>query len=318
MKKKTRILLAIIAVVSIGIFMINACSKSDQEGTANPGRILKFSPPEDQVVPLITQFNQRYENHKAGFKSGGDMNLGEAEWTIEAAVNYEYKGEKENLEELTLDSLSLNADVFLGANNEYFISETSAFSLYEEINEFTANQVTEENKLLVADVELQQIVNGVADIKLTTVILLGLPNPCELKTNDHWYAAANAGRCGGYSGGVGQDAADKIRILLNCSPADNGYWTSIETIYDVVYYLDPYNNPCFWGMEYTGDWDDCLSPTEIDYWYDQARYVIGEEEPPTKDFIDCYFTSDLLLGDGTYFHYFQWIRYGIFNEGDPE
>jgi len=311
MKKKALILMAAIAIIGIGILVINACSKSDQKEVATTGKITHFSSVEDQVVPLITQFNQRYKNYKAGYKSGGDINLGEAEWTIEAAVNYEFRGEKENLEELISDSLLLTTEVFLGENNEFYISENDAFALYEDLLEFSTEKVTNEIKLLVADVELKQIVDGVAEIKLITVVLGGPPNPCTLNSTDWWYPVLDLGKCNGYSES-GKDASDRIRGIINCSEVQADYWTDIETFYGIYNGYYPCDEEyCFWE----GESSECLSSTNMVYWKNKAQNVVNQLKPEGKSRIEAFFDYDVIVQGVLYVHYFNYISYGIPHSG---
>lgn len=141
-------------------------------------------------------------------------------------------------------------------------------------------------------------------------------DPCSINSSDYWYACASQGKCGSYSGGVGKDAADLINTLLNCTELD-GYWTDIETHYDVANYYDNNDDPCFWGMGYQGSLLDCLSPQDIQYWFNQAIYVTDDMAPSNKIYVDCFFKDELLLGGG-WFHYFVQIRFGIPNYGDPD
>jgi len=298
--------LALLALVGIGIFIINACSKSDQDKVTNPVKITRFSPSEDQVVPLITQFNQRYENFKAGYKSGGDINLGEAEWTIEAAVNYEFRGIKEDALEAVTDSVLLTADVFVGENNEYYISESNALELYTDMLNFTSGKVNEDNQFLAADVKINDVTNSVATIEITTIILSGLPDPCSVNSTDWWYPVMDLGKCNGYSGSG--DASDKIRIILNCSQVNADYWTDIdifELIYNGIYPCE--EGDCFWE----GESSECLSPTNIQYWKNQAQGVITTLKPTGKSRIRAQFDWDVIVQDELYVHYFDYITYGI-------
>ncbi|MCF8369242.1 MAG: hypothetical protein K9G76_09380 [Bacteroidales bacterium] len=321
MKKQVISLIAASLIIGVAIVSVISCSKTEQEKVNQQGTITHFSPSQEMVEPTIKTFIQRFEDYKAGYKTGGeDIKLGEAIWTLEASVNYEYQGQKENLRDFENDSLFVSVDVFIGENNEYYLSEEDALELYSDIIDFTGDKLNTENaELLVADLEYSSVDNGNANMKLITVSGKGgFPDPCTLHSDDYWYAAFEAGRCNGLTGGVGKDASNKINTLLNCTQA-NGYWTSIEAVYDITQYFDPNLNPCFWGMGYQGSWDDCISPTEIDYWYDMAVYVIDEETPYGKEYIDCLFKDEYLLNtNDTWFHYFDHIRYGVLNEGDPD
>jgi hypothetical protein len=313
MKKNILVPLALLAVIGIGVIIINACSKSDQEKVTSPGKITHFSPSEDQVVPLITQFKQRYENHKAGYKSGGDINLGEAEWTIEAAVNYEFRGIKDDAKEVVSDSLLLTAEVFVGENNEYVISESNALVLYDDMLNFTESKVNEGNQFLVADVNINEVNNGFATIEITTIILGGLPDPCSINSTDYWYPVMNLGKCDIYSGqGIGFDASDKIRTILNCSQTYATYWTDVE-LFELIYngFYPCAEGDCFWegGPTY------CLSPSNIQYWINQAQSVVTTLKPAGKARIKAYFDYDVWVQNEYFVHYFKYISYGIPHTG---
>jgi hypothetical protein len=318
MKKKTLFPLALFACVCIVMTIINACSKNGDENMVINAKITKFSPSKDQVIPLITEFNQRYENHKAGLKSGNNIDISEAEWTIEAAVNYAFRGEKENLETLIYDSLLLAVDVHYGLDNEILMHESDAFALYDDVFGFVASMVDVDKQLLVADVELKQVSDGVASFRITAVVIGGMPDPCQIYPDDYWYAAAGLGKCNGYTGGSGKDAADKINTLLNCAQL-NAWFTNVESKWEIMQYYGPNGEPCFWGMDWTGNAQDCLSPLDIGYWFNLALYVSDEETPPNKSFIRCKFNSDLGLGGANqWFHYYQFISYGIPHPINPE
>jgi hypothetical protein len=311
MKKNILIPLALLAVIGMGVIIINACSKSDQENVTTQGKITHFSPSEDQVVPLITQFNKRYENHKAGYKSGGDINLGEAEWTIEAAVNYEFRGIKDDAKEVVSDSLLLSAEVSIDENNEYIISESNAFALYDDMLNFTEGKVNEGHQLLVADVTINEVANGVATIEITTIILSGLPNPCSINSTDWWYPVMDLGKCNGYSG-TG-DASDKIRGILNCSQVNADYWTDVE-IFELIYngFYPCAEGDCFWE----GASSECLSPTNIQYWTNQAQSVVNTLKPTGKYRIKAYLDWTVITNPYViYLHYFKYISYGIPHTG---
>lgn len=91
MKKRVLSLVAASLIIGVAIVSVISCSKTDQEKVNQKGTITHFSPSKDMVETTITKFIRRFEDYKAGYKSGGeDIKLGEAIWTLEAGVNYEF------------------------------------------------------------------------------------------------------------------------------------------------------------------------------------------------------------------------------------
>jgi hypothetical protein len=315
MKKNSLIPLAFLASICIGILIFNACSKSDQEKVTTTGKVTHFSPSEDQVVTLITQFNQRYENFKAGYKSGGDINLGEAIWTLEAGVNYEFQSPKEELGDFFSEDTTIVVSVYVGEDNEYYITEEDAMNLFTNMMSLTGNMVgTEGVELYVADLELLSVENGQAEMQFEA--LAGGIDPfvdCNVNNKDYWKAANGAGKCSIYEYQyVGQDAASRINVLLNCVQLNIGYWTDIYNTGYITNYYDNNSNPCFWGMNEPGYYYECLYPADINYWKGQAQFVINDLKPTGKEYINCRFTKDLWVGSGqVWFHRFDYIRYGV-------
>ncbi len=320
-KKQFLSLVAASLIIGVAIVSVISCSKTDQEKVNQKGTITHFSPEKSMVEPTITKFIQRFEEYKEGYKTGGDdIKLGEAIWTLEAGVNYEFQSPKEELADFTSDSITFIVDVYIGEDNEYYITESDAMNLYNEMLYFTGNQVSPEDiELFVADLEAASVENGQAEMKFESVSGWGSIYQCTVNSEDYWYAAGDAGKCDIYQGQyIGMDAARRINILLNCVKLKVGYWTDIYNTEDIVIYWDENYNPCFWGMEYTGNYDECLNPENMQYWLGQAEYVIEDLKPAEKEVIDCRFIDDLLVGEGTWFHYFTNIRYGIPHEGLPD
>ncbi|MEZ5196920.1 MAG: hypothetical protein R2764_11090 [Bacteroidales bacterium] len=318
MKKQVLSLIAVSLFVVIAIVSVVSCSKTDQESVNQKGTITHFFPEKSMVEPTITKFIHRFEDYRAGYKTGGvDIKLGEAIWTLEAGVNYEFQSPKEELGDFASDSISFTVDVYIGDDNEYYITESDAMNLYNEMLSFTGNMVSPEDvELLVADLEVLSVEDGDAEVKFET--LAGGIDPfsdCNVNITDYWYAANGAGKCSIYEYQyVGQDAASRISVLLNCVQMSVGYWTDIYNTGYVTSYYDQSNNSCFWGTENTGNWYDCLYPTDMDYWWGQAEYVIDDLKPSGKEYINCRF-KDEVWTDGDWFHCFENIRYGIPHSG---
>ena len=320
MKKRLLSLIAASLIIGVAIVSVISCSKTDREKVTPKGTITHFSPEKSMVEPTITKFIQGFEDYEAGYKTGGDdIKLGEAIWTLEAGVNYEFQSPKDDLGDFTIDSLTITVDVYVGEDNEYYITEADAMNLYGEMLSFTGNQVSPEDvELFVADLEVLSVENGVAEMNFE--VLAGSTDPisdCNVNSTDYWKAANSAGKCSIYEYQyVGHDAASRINILLNCVQLNVGYWTDIYNTGNILSYYDNNSNPCFWGLGNPGYYYECLYPTEMDYWWGQAEYVIEDLKPTGKEYIDCRFIDNLWVGSGAvWFHMFDNIRYGIPHSG---
>ena len=313
MQMKTRFLSLIAASLIIGVAIVSviSCSKTDQEKVNQKGTITHFSPEKSMVEPTITKFIQRFEDYKAGYKTGGeDIKLGEAVWTLEAGVNYEFQSPKEDMGDFTTDSLSITVDVYVGNDNEYYITEADAMNLYGEMLSFTGNQVSSEDvELFVADLEVKSVENGQAEMKISSTGGKGGFNYYEINNTDYWYPVANMGKCGNYApqyAGI-KDASDRIREILNHAQVEADYWTDVETFYLIYNYFYPCEDgECFWEGSNT----DCLDPDAMEHWNVQAQGVIQELKPEGKSRIEANFGWGVWTGT-LYYHYFDYISYGI-------
>jgi hypothetical protein len=307
MKKQVQGVIVGLACIVSAIFTVVSCSKSEQPDVIKEGKVTRFSPGNEKTEPLIKAFIERYDSYKTGYKTGGgDIALGEAVWTLEAATNYEFRGSKESLTNFSYDSLITMVTVSIGENNEYFISESEAMGLYEDLVTFTGNALTGENEvLLVADLETKSVENNEAEITFVTVKGGIGTDPCTTNATDYWFPVMGMGKCGAYSGSEGKDATDIIDRIINCAQVMADYWTDV-VVYQFLY--DEYCNdePVFWS----GNYDDCLSPEEITHWSNMANCLIGDLKPQGKSRIIADIEWDFLLSV-SWVHYMHYLSYGV-------
>ena len=320
--KKLSFLFAMLALAGISVVMINACSKSETGVEANKGyQYTEFMPDQGQVIPLITQFNESFQAHKQELKSGGDLPLNEALWMLEAGVNYEFRSEKDNLEEFVYDSININVEIFIDENNVYMISGEQVCDNFNTLLSFTENELSENTgfELLMADVEIIDVGQEYAELKMTTLAAGTPPKPwaCFIQSNDYWYPVGGQGYCDGpnQGQGIGSDASTRINGILNTNHCtDYGcegsvFFTNIIIIPDIFYYEDTNGNPCFWD----GPDDYCLNPQEMQFWVDKAYYVIDDLKPDNKVFIDVIFTYHVIVSETLFAHYIPQLRFGTIN-----
>ncbi|NOX47687.1 MAG: hypothetical protein GXO89_12000 [Chlorobi bacterium] len=311
MKKQILGLVAVSLIIGTSIFSVVSCTKTEQAKENTNGTITHFSPSGNMVESTIKSFIQRHSDFKAGYKTGGeDIKLGEAVWTLEASTNYEFQGPKEDLGDFVTDSMSVMVNVYVGDDNEYYVSEADAMDLYDDVISFTSTSIAPDNaKLLVTDLNATNVENGQAEMKVTTVTGKNGTNPYAINSTDYWYPSQDDGKCGNYAGQqVGRDASDRIREILNAAVVVADYWTDVVTTYP-IYEVDctcSYDQ-CFWE----GGENDCLSPTEMQEWLNKASCIVDETIPTGYSRIMAYYHWDILVGQNYYNHFFLYIKYGI-------
>lgn len=185
MKKRTLIVLAFVAIASTGIIILNACSKNDNNLTVKKSYEYKeFTPTQDDVIPLIKTFNVAFENHKLGFKSGEDVSLNEAIWTVEAAVNYEYSEVIDDINLTYSDYTSEIIPITYNEENEPIVCLEDIMQSYTDMTNFvetSLNNGEEGSKFVLVDVELIEVNNNSAELKTTLLGGMYSPYSCEVE-----------------------------------------------------------------------------------------------------------------------------------------
>jgi hypothetical protein len=108
-------------------------------------------------------------------------------------------------------------------------------ALYEDLVDFTGSALIGEDEVLwVADLESTTVENNEAEIRLITVKGGIGTDPCTTNSTDYWFPVMEMGKCGAYSGSLGQDATDIIDRIINCSQVIADYWTDVD-VYQLIY-----------------------------------------------------------------------------------
>ena len=330
---KTRTLFTMVMLTSIVavLIMINSCSKYESsemnqiESKKLNLQFQDFTPADEDIVALIEAFNSSYANFRLGYKSGEDIMLNEALWNLEAGVNYEFRSNKDSITDIVYDSTFVIISTSTNANDELIANIVDVMAAYSSLLSFTYSVLTENgqtNYLLMADVEVTELNDGSATVKMTSARgpISHKPWGCYVQNSDYWYPALGMGYCFGDSIGFGQgqDASTRLNGLFNnkkCMSYDCSgtiFFTNIVTYTNIYFYENQYNVNCFW----LGYINDCLNPQEMNYWLDNGFYAIDGMRPQGKVFIDIFFDWDIIPGNFSStsgVHYINWVRYGKLN-----
>jgi hypothetical protein len=170
-----------------------------------------------------------------------------------------------------------------------------------------SEELTDENqKFILSDVVLEAITGDEAEVYVLTTIGTIRPRQCFVQDDDYWYAVQGQGKCGGYSGDIGQDASNRINGLLNANNCM--LWGCNGRVFFTDIYAENINM-VFWE----GTIEYCMNPEEIQQLVDEAFTFIDDQKPVGKVFYDLAYTWDLF--GSTYVHVIQenTIRYAILN-----
>ena len=328
MKKIFLPLLILLFVVGL-LYILNSCKKNNQEikqiaKTSYINQSKELLPSKEDVIPLIKQFKISYENYLNGLKSYKDMSLYQALWTIESTVNYDYASDKDSTDNFTYDSMFVYVDSYLNQQNELILTGASIMDAYQTLFSFFFDQLNNGTNdiLIVGDLIVVEADTPVTTLKLNMVTGSYIPIDLSINNTDYWFATMELGKCGPYLGqNVGWDASTRLNQVLNwnhgmqlaCANGGTLFYTSI----DEIELRDGPNGWLFWNGPTA---NECLDPSDMNYWWDVAEDEIEANKPSGKVFIDVFYSWDLWLGSSTFLHIMDPVRYGIPNctAGTPD
>ncbi len=322
-------LLSLILLFVIGsLYIFNSCKKNNQDikqiaKTSYYNQSKEFLPSKEDVIPLIKQFKISYENYLDGLKSSEDMPLYQALWTLESTVNYDYASDKDSTDNFTYDSIFVYIDSYLNQQNELILTGESIMDAYQKIFSFIFDQLNNGTNdiLIVGDLIVVEADTPVTTYKFSMVTGSYILGDLSINNTDYWFAAMGLGKCGPYIGqNIGWDASTRLDQVLNwnhgmqlaCGNGGTLFYTSID---EITLYEGP-NGWLFWNGPAA---DECLDPSDMNYWWGVAEDEIEVNRPSGKVFIDVIFTWDFWYVPPTFLHMMDPVRYGIPNcTGTPE
>lgn len=237
-----------------------------------------------------------------------DLTINEANWYIEAALNYEYGKNHEFYQVNKLDSIAI--DYCLNEND--LVEDDLLFQIYDDlsslINSLKKEFRTEQNfNITFIDLEPETENN---QFKLYIAYSYGVDNKLCGTTgpyfgSDQYWHYDDGGKCGDYSGCIGTGAAEIFEVYLNgmygTYPAgcwfSNVDWTTLAPSTSQDY-------PMF------ADFDPCLSPSQMNLYFSNTINHAEEKTPSGKSFY--YITVHAYEWAPSYYHEAKY-RYGTLN-----
>ena len=175
--------------------------------------------------------------------------------------------------------------------------------------------------LIVGDLIVVEADTPITTFKLSMVTGSYIPGDLSINNTDYWFVVMEFGKCGPYSGqNVGWDASTRLDQVLNwnhgmqltCGNGGTLFYTSI----DEILLADGLNGWLFWNGPTA---DECLDPSDMNYWLGVAEVEIEANRPSGKVFIDVIYRWDFSYVPPTFLHLMDPVRYGIPNcTGGPQ
>lgn len=278
------------------IFVLFGCQKSDSLEKSIVVTNKGFNPKKENILPLIDAFKERVNDFATLNKTTilSNIELYEAEWTLEAALNHEYAHPVVTYDELFFDTIFHSIQISLMTNEgEVFLEEGSLITAYQLILNSIQSNLSEDNTVELLDVEISSINNQFVTFAIyitsgSSFTIL----PEVINTNDYWRAGMGLGKCNGTLAGL--DATDRLEQIINHNIANN-FIRNLANPQDVIFYTNiatlrnvsaPYAQTAsdeiiisnWWGNMNAGAnyyWtaalaNNCLSPTDMQMFLDRA------------------------------------------------
>ena len=237
-------------------------------------------------------------------KDGATMPLDSVLWYSEALLNYSNAEAYEELGAITVfkEAISL-------AQYPDELTQVELAQLFSQFQQTISTELSENDIFVYADV---QLVDSELKNSEEVVLVLGMGdggiNPYVFQDSDWWETHCEMGRCSGYTGGVGKDAADVIAEMANRrkgSHSPNVYFPVVETI--EIYPIDnSYTNPWNFHDTYLFEYNNsaCLSPEQMEFYTERLVEVTALHPHSNSNYILIAYVAydDVDLGKGESIH----------------
>ncbi len=233
-------------------------------------------------------------------ENADDLSLEETVWFVEAAINYQYAFTDSLYETALSDSvvytISITDEVINFQDVADFYDE-----MFEEVQDFYDEIDDNTKHLIIVDVSIKETREDEVDLIFVSRFGYGTNQATgeDYSSSDYWLHDAGRGKCGGFSGGSGIDAAKLINNSVNFETTISysaGVYCHYIDIQGNIYFPDdvfnpllnpnditPNDNLCdyllFFSVSCNPNHHDCLCPAEMNFYHTAAIDVINQEKP---------------------------------------
>ncbi len=254
--KNIKLLLSAVLLIVVAV----SCEKSDGGiDVLRQPQIKKYKVSKEMTKGAILDFEKTVIQSSSREKQ--TMELGEAVWKLEAAVNYYFRSDKLNVSPSSKYHTTFDVPIER-TKDEYILSHIDIQKIYNKVLAYIQQSMRKKNEneyLRVADFSINKIDDLRAELSLYILldVATGKQEPFQgyIRPCDYWYSLDKAGQCGPYEGSnVGSDATDILEAVLNYTdPLGQVYYTDID------FFEDIYNTYfCYYTQH-----QECLSPEDL-------------------------------------------------------
>jgi hypothetical protein len=306
MKKIKIIALATMLIVFAGVMvMINSCTKNHIDEGIQKSLIDEES---QAITAHILAFKEKcnYYLQNPEFKSGEFKHIEDAVFDIESSMNFTYC--YTNIQ--TSDKILVNDHINIIVTNEDSLSMNDVAVFSDSVKIILRNQVLstefDDKKLLVVDLNLEEIVNNNARISITSLIgnangIIFFGPPAD------WMYGDNLGKCDDPT--ILSDAAEQLQYRVQeeqtDNPPPNCYYyfinnseKNIDVTHNFLFYsLIGQNNPednykdysVYYATSEVEPYDDdvrCIEAEEMSFYYVYYNQFVDDFEDETNKKLD--------------------------------
>ena len=270
---------------------------------------------------------QKIINFKAELTSNSreeiTYTLEEAEWNLEALLNYEEANNEHNC-----NSLQFEMDVYQVPVTNGSISNSDLLDAYNhflKIIETTTQDETIFSDLVDLSIVKPDSKDGEANIEMNYSFGIAVPLDYTLfQSGEDWKIGREWGSCGNNSSTENSDAEKQLEYRFNhpISSGAAGYFTDVNVIDPPAigaHFDEDQNNPGYPYRKYpicdNCSSDDCIMYDELNYYLSKFDYIVEERNPGAKTYHSVDIQTDLITGDGkpgNWMHLY-YIYYGDFH-----
>ncbi len=305
------------AVVAIAF---SSCKKDENDAPA-------ANTTKDPIAEKLLDFKQTIQSQN---KEAVLYTMEDAEWHLEGLLNYEEANNEHNWHGLDFENRTFEVPVSNGQ-----ISSSDLNLAYEsflaEINSLLDEDENLRSDMVNIEIEENQMKDGTATIGMTYSFgsIIAIPNYNPFGPDEYWVwgdpdGYGTGGRCGLDTNLSTDYANDRLQDKFNnpTTTSQPGYYTSVTTIpRDAGYYSEDPNHPnpsrpfiIFWDDN--ADWEECLPPTELNYYLSKFDYIKQDVQPLNKTFASVQIDAHYLTGTkGTILQHVYYLSFGIFHPG---
>ncbi|MCF0185429.1 MAG: hypothetical protein HUJ98_02945 [Bacteroidaceae bacterium] len=275
----------------------------------------------DELSDYLKSFKKELLSNEKNDKT---FDIDDAEWHLNALLNFDFGDAHFDYRELNTDTLS--AKISINNGQISFMELANAYnSIYSQVlSNYYAIQSTEKNVFSI-ECYLNETPNRNNEDEITVIMKTQgglLPVPTLFDTTDNWLAANDSGKCDGTCQGMG--APQRMEQMLDWNKPIPSCGQGRITISDqnelTIYGINEYDPDYTYGgyllfCEYCNPIYRCIPYDEMTFYYNNALSLVSERLPSGYSILDYDCSLEVVTsvdeGNRENHEYFMYIKVTI-------